>query len=92
MLGVKSETVESAVERIRDGDNVSLVLDDLMGVAEAVKTWQLVGSSGTTLGTVKAVTAKGAVLKWRDKKGHADASYDKLYRVKTVKSPHIIFR
>ena len=49
-----------------------------------MKRWQLLGSCGTTLGIVEAVTASGAVEAWRVSKDHIGSDFDDLYQIEEV--------
>jgi hypothetical protein len=48
--------------------------------------WQIRDQSGNPITGfgVEAVTAKGAVQKIREEKGHTDSYYDDLYQIKEV--------
>ena len=45
----------------------------------SMNKWQLIASSGMTLGFKESITATRAVEKWREDKKQTDAYYDKFY-------------
>lgn len=53
--------------------------------------WQLIASSGITLGFIESITAKYAVEKWRANSGQHEQYYNKFYNYE-VQGNKILFK